>query len=172
MTQAFWILACLAIILASFFQNHVFTWSVCIGLVVIAFFVTGKNVGPTSETIMDKITSPVTLRRIKKLRKKYDEVMHQYLTIKTLSESQSSQNGILDAQLTRMQDMMRFMMESFHEISKGQADAFIDKVKEGNIDNRGVRPYINECLGIKEARRRKRGLKEAPQRGSRIIELD
>ncbi len=74
-----------------------------------------------------------------------------------------------DTELTRMQDTMKYLLQTLNGLTVGQGDAFIKDVKNGTLKNQGVRARIDKCLGIVHARRAKKARQPSP--GSRLIDL-
>lgn len=175
MTQLFWVLTILIILISACFESPYYRAWTAVGLVLLAagaFYFGERKIKAVNSTD-DRPDEPdqITKMKLKKVRGNLDEVTHQYLTLKTLSDNQSRQNGILDAQLTRMQDTMRYLMTTLQGLTEGQANEFIGKVKKGNIDNRGVRPYIDKCLGVSRDRRNKKNKTGNLKPGDRVIDL-
>lgn len=175
MTQLFWVLTILIILISACFESPYYRAWTAVGLVLLAAgaFYFGERKIKAVNSDEDKPDEPdlITKMKLKKVRSKLDEVTHQYLSLKTLSNNQTSQNGILDAQLTRMQDSMRFILTSLQGITEGQANDFIDKVKKGKISNREVRAFIDKCLGVRAERRNKRSKTGNLKPGDRVIDL-
>lgn len=76
-----------------------------------------------------------------------------------------------DTELTRMQDTMKYLLQTLNGLTVGQGDAFIKDVKNGTLKNQGVRARIDKYLGIVHARRAKKNNKHQTQPGSRLIDL-
>lgn len=179
MTQAFWILAIFATVISGFMESHFMRCMVASGLMSIALFMlkwSGKKIGVVEEPKKDEFEGEPNAEEMrkekKKIYKKYDELMHKYLTLKTLSEHQSSINGLTDAQLTRMQDMMRFLlMNSASRLPEAEANALIDKTKKDHIDGIGMMNYLAEQIRIRAARRARRRKKAHLKPGGRVIDL-
>lgn len=152
---------------------------VAAGLMTLALYMlhrSGKKIG-TVEEPKDEFEGEPNADRMrrekKKIYKKYDELQHKHLTLMTLSKNQQEINWTLDVELTRMQDMMRFLLMNGRPcLSEGEANALIDKTKKDHIDGPGMMNYLAEIIRAKAERRLKRRRKSHLQPSRRIIDLE
>lgn len=178
MSQIFWVFAILACMIAGFMDSNAMRCFVAASLMAIAWislWFSGRRLGkveekqePPPEILAD---NKVSSRIKKKLYKKYDELMHKYMTLKTLSENQQSINCRLDTELTRMQDVMRYIIRFGTGLPETEANELIGKVKTDNIDGAALMNYLSEIIRAKAAKRRKRQRKTILKPSQRIIDL-
>lgn len=178
MLQVFWLLAILSIVISGFFESHFIRCMTAAVLMTIALYMirqANKKIGVV-EKPKDEFEGEPNAERMrhekKKIYKKYDKLLHKYLTLETLSKNQQSINWTLDVELTRMQDMMRFLlMNGRPGLSEAEANALIDKTKKDHIDGVGMMNYLAKQIRIKAERRARRRRKTNLRPNNRLIDL-